>query len=106
MPNDDFFSGVRFSKYRLFRGSYAMCDAPLGFVQTERPGAYWNYDEMISPKEIRKDSASKGGTIQIYEVQCGTGRLFVCHADLLALKEEYPEARCLYNSLVNYITAE
>lgn len=70
LPNDDFFSGVRFSKYRLFRGSYAMCDAPLGFVQTERPGAYWNYDEMISPKEIRKDSASKGGTIQI---QYGTG---------------------------------
>jgi len=70
LPNDDFFSGVRFSKYRLFRGSYAMCDAPLGFVQTERPGAYWNYDEMISPKEIKKGEASKGGTIQI---QYGTG---------------------------------
>lgn len=70
LPNDDFFSGVRFSKYRLFRGSYAMCDAPLGFVQTERPGAYWNYDELISPKEIRKGEASKGGTIQI---QYGTG---------------------------------
>ena len=70
LPNDDFFSGVRFSKYRLFRGSYAMCDAPLGFVQTKRPGAYWNYDEMISPKEIKKDGASKGGTIQI---QYGTG---------------------------------
>ncbi|MDE7274595.1 MAG: beta-glucuronidase [Lachnospiraceae bacterium] len=70
LPNDDFFSGVRFSKYRLFRGSYAMCDAPLGFVQTERPGAYWNYDEMILPGEIRKGEASKGGTIQI---QYGTG---------------------------------
>lgn len=70
LPNDDFFSGVRFSKYRLFRGSYAMCDAPLGFVQTERPGAYWDYDEMISPREIVKGAASKGGTIQI---QYGTG---------------------------------
>jgi len=70
LPNDDFFSGVRFSKYRLFRGSYAMCDAPLGFVQTEQPGAYWNYDEMIVPKEIKKDGAAKGGTIQI---QYGTG---------------------------------
>ena len=75
LPNDDFFSGVRFSKYRLFRGSYAMCDAPLGFVQTERPGAYWNYDELISPKEIKKGKAFekealKGGTIQI---QYGTG---------------------------------
>lgn len=70
LSNDDFFSGVRFSKYRLFRGSYAMCDAPLGFVQTERPGAYWNYDEMISPREIGKGETSKGGTIQI---QYGTG---------------------------------
>lgn len=70
LPNDDFFSGVRFSKYRLFRGSYAMCDAPLGFVQTQRPGAYWNYDEMILPKEIKKGAVSEGGTIQI---QYGTG---------------------------------
>ena len=70
LPNDDFFSGVRFSKYRLFRGSYAMCDAPLGFVQTERPGAYWNYDEMISPAEIKKGETAKAGTIQI---QYGTG---------------------------------
>lgn len=70
LPNDDFFSGVRFSKFRLFRGSYAMCDAPLGFVQTERPGAYWDYDELIAPGEIKKGGASKGGTIQI---QYGTG---------------------------------
>lgn len=70
LPNDDFFSGVRFSKNRLFRGSYAMCDAPLGFVQTQRPGAYWNYDEMILPKDTINEDASKGGTIQI---QYGTG---------------------------------
>ena len=30
LVNDDFFCGVRFSKERLFRGSYAMCDAPQG----------------------------------------------------------------------------
>lgn len=70
LSNDDFFSGVRFSKDRLFRGSYAMCDAPLGFVQTERPGAYWNYDNVIFPTEIKKKETSKGGTIQI---QYGTG---------------------------------
>ena len=80
LSNDDFFSGVRFSESRLFRGSYAMCDAPLGFVQTKQPGAYWNYDEMILPHEIQKDSIAKdsiaknsiakGGTIQI---QYGTG---------------------------------
>lgn len=70
LSNDDFFSGVRFSKDRLFRGSYAMCDAPLGFVQTKRPGAYWNYDNVIFPTEIKKKKTSKGGTIQI---QYGTG---------------------------------
>lgn len=70
LPNDDFFSGVRFSRDRLFRGSYAMCDAPLGFVQTRMPGAYWDYDEMILPAETGKKAVSKGGTIQI---QYGTG---------------------------------
>ncbi|MDE7416532.1 MAG: beta-glucuronidase [Lachnospiraceae bacterium] len=75
LPNDDFFSGVRFSKYRLFRGSYAMCDAPLGFVQTERPGAYWSYDEMIAPGEIKKGEASKGGGLnpKTIQIQYGTG---------------------------------
>lgn len=72
LPNDDFFCGVRFSKNRLFRGSYAMCDAPLGFVQTKPPGAYWDYDAVIVPREDNagEDSAVKGGTIQI---QYGTG---------------------------------
>ncbi|MBQ8012694.1 MAG: beta-glucuronidase, partial [Oscillospiraceae bacterium] len=37
LPEDDFFVGVRLSKERLIRGSYAMCDAPLGHVQTARP---------------------------------------------------------------------
>ncbi len=79
LPNDDFFSGVRFSTHRLFRGSYAMCDAPLGFVQTQRPGAYWDYDEMISPAGITGSESSKGGTIQIQygtdikEVEVGEG---------------------------------
>ncbi len=70
LSNDDFFSGVRFSKYRLFRGSYAMCDAPLGFVQTQRPGAYWNYDDVILPAQTKRDEVVKSKTIQI---QYGTG---------------------------------
>ena len=75
LPNDDFFSGVRFSKYRLFRGSYAMCDAPLGFVQTERPGAYWSYDEVIAPREIRKGETVKEGFLKPkkIQIQYGTG---------------------------------
>ncbi len=69
LPNDDFFCGVRFSKERLFRGSYAMCDAPQGFVQTKKPGAYWEYDEMICPSAVHKEE-TESGTIQI---QFGTG---------------------------------
>lgn len=70
LPNDDFFCGVRFSKDRLFRGSYAMCDAPLGFVQTMSPGAYWNYDEKIVPPCVKGNDTTENKTIQI---QYGTG---------------------------------
>lgn len=46
---DDFYSGVRLSKDRLFRGSYAMCDAPQGRIQLEAPQTAWDYNEMIRP---------------------------------------------------------
>lgn len=48
-PFDDFFSGVRFTVDRQIRGSYAMCDAPLGHVQTAVPGTCFCYDEAIRP---------------------------------------------------------
>ncbi len=32
--------------------------------------------------------------------------MLVCHADLLTLKDEYPEAACLYRSLVAYVCSE
>lgn len=48
-PCDDFFSGVRFTIDRQIRGSYAMCDAPLGHVQTAVPGTRFCYDEAIRP---------------------------------------------------------
>lgn len=51
MPNilneNDFFSGVRLSRERLIRDSYAMCDAPLGFVQTDEPNTVHSYDNLI-----------------------------------------------------------
>ena len=52
MDNDDFYCGVRFSKERLFRGSYAMCDAPQGHVQVKEPEMVHNYDTMICPGQI------------------------------------------------------
>lgn len=69
LENDDFFSGVRFSRDRLFRGSYAMCDAPLGHIQTDAPNSSHCYDEIIHPKTVA-NGTSEGGTI---EIQYGTG---------------------------------
>ena len=68
-PNDDFFSGVRLSKERLIRGSYAACDMPFGFVQTERPNTSHSYDDVIFPSS---DGGSETGGGEI-EIQYGTG---------------------------------
>lgn len=68
LEHDDFFSGVRFSRDRLFRGSYAMCDAPLGHVQTDLPGTMKDYDDQIVPPDLRNGEVvdvEAGGTIQI-----------------------------------------
>jgi hypothetical protein len=73
VPNDDFFSGVRFAENRLIRGSYAQCDAPLGHIQTKKPCTDYTYDEAIRPTsagEKADPSAEKSGTTQI---QYGTG---------------------------------
>lgn len=70
LPEEDFFVGVRFSKNRLFRGSYGMCDAPLGHVQVEEPSTMTNYDEVIHPKEEKVSAEDASGEI---EIQYGTG---------------------------------
>ncbi len=69
VENDDFFVGVRFSKERLFRGSYAMCDAPLGHIQTDAPNSNYSYDAHIRPSSVSNEQ-NAGGTI---EIQYGTG---------------------------------
>lgn len=69
LPEDDFFSGVRLSKERLIRGSYATCDAPLGFVQTDEPNTVHSYDELIFPESVQ----SGDGAAQEIEIQYGTG---------------------------------
>ena len=66
LENDDFFVGVRLSKERLIRGSYGMCDAPLGHVQTDKPSTRKSYDEVIKTSEEEKGSSdSSEKTIQI-----------------------------------------
>lgn len=69
LENDDFFCGVRFSRDRLFRGSYAMCDAPQGHIQTMPPDTIYNYDQFIHPANIL-GKIEAGGDITI---QYGNG---------------------------------
>lgn len=80
LENDDFFSGVRFSRGRLFRGSYAMCDAPLGHVQTDAPSTMKDYDENIFPTVVKgtDSEVNLDGTI---EIQFGTGTKTVKSTD-------------------------
>ncbi|WP_150275307.1 sugar-binding domain-containing protein [Paenibacillus tepidiphilus] len=68
LEHDDFFCGVRFTRDRLFRGSYAMCDAPLGHVQTALPGTMKDYDDQIIPPDFghsHETLSETGGEIQI-----------------------------------------
>ena len=70
LENDDFFSGVRFAKERLFRGSYAMCDAPQGHIQVNMPDNCHSYDEFIYPmseagQRIATESLNEGETEKI-----------------------------------------
>lgn len=65
MDNDDFFCGVRFSGNRLIRGSYAMCDAPLGHVQTTEPETLYCYDENIRQTTVGGLKNNDSSIIQI-----------------------------------------
>lgn len=81
LENEDFFCGVRFSGDRLFRGSYAMCDAPQGHIQTDAPNANHNYDPLIRPDHVSGNTA-EGGSIMI-QYGTGTKRVRASEADEL-----------------------
>ncbi len=71
LPEDDFFVGVRLDRERRLRGSYAMCDGPLGHVQTERPSTMHCYDSMLRPdSETAQDMED---AVREIEIQYGTG---------------------------------
>ena len=69
LPEEDVFCGVRLASDRLFRGSYAMCDAPLGHIQTDRPNSVHNYDDIIAPMQVSEAQTGDG----YIEIQYGTG---------------------------------
>ncbi|GKX66468.1 sugar-binding domain-containing protein [Inconstantimicrobium mannanitabidum] len=72
LENDDFLSGVRLAKNRLYRGSYAMCDAPLGHVQTAEPNTMKDYDEDICPTSLDNENNSASKEDNTIEIQFGT----------------------------------
>lgn len=81
LENDDFFSGVRFSRERLFRGSYAMCDAPLGHVQIDKLSTMKDYDENICPTFVSNEKGSAIDLDGTIEIQFGTGTKIVKSTD-------------------------
>lgn len=72
LEHDDFFCGVRFSKDRLFRGSYAMCDAPLGHVQTDMPSTMKDYDDQIVPPDFHSAADADDEAGDTIQIQYGT----------------------------------
>ncbi|MDQ0169244.1 hypothetical protein [Paenibacillus tundrae] len=73
LEESEFFCGVRFSKDRLFRGSYAMCDAPLGHVQTDLPNTLKDYDSNIVPVQASDADSSAQTPEKEIQIQYGTG---------------------------------
>ncbi len=69
LEDEDVFCGVRLAGDRLFRGSYAMCDAPLGHIQTDLPNSVHNYDDIIAPMQVEEAEVGDG----YIEIQYGTG---------------------------------
>lgn len=67
--HEDYFVGVRFGKNELIRGSYAQCDAPLGFIQTEKPNTNHNYDIFFKNSTEQNENSGE----QEIEIQFGTG---------------------------------
>lgn len=109
LENADFLSGVRLSRDRLYRGSYAMCDAPQGFIQTEAPNTTHCYDGIIAPDSLGE--AVKGGKILIQygtgvkEVEAGDGVMFIPEVPVISHEvgqyETYPD----YSGLEKYTGA-
>ena len=95
--NEDYFVGVRFATNFLIRGSYAQCDAPLGFIQTDRPNTIHDFDVFFKnySGEIKKGE----GQVEI-EIQYGTGtkKIIVDSSSLQFL----PNKPCISHEIGQY----
>lgn len=69
LEEDDFFVGVRLAKDRLIRGSYAMCDAPQGHIQTDKPSTAHDYDAAVLGTADHSEESAR----ETVQIQFGTG---------------------------------
>ncbi|WP_019912624.1 glycoside hydrolase family 2 TIM barrel-domain containing protein [Paenibacillus sp. HW567] len=100
--HDDFFCGVRFSGDRLFRGSYAMCDAPLGHVQTDVPGTMTDYDAQIIPADFHSGEEAAEESDGSVQIQFGTEAKTVKVSD--AATEWIPHIPVISHEIGQYAT--
>ena len=101
LPESDVLVGVRLGRERLYRGSYAMCDSPQGFVQTEAPSSMHTYDPVITSSGDAGDMC--GGSIQVQvgteakEVEAEAGDVLVPEIPVISHEigqyEMYPDFR-------------
>lgn len=95
LAEEDVYVGVRLSRERLFRGSYAMCDAPQGIVQTTEPESVSNYDRMIVPEAAPAEAGQAGKVL----IQYGTG---VKEVDAQAADAQIPQVPVISHEVGQY----
>lgn len=95
LDEENVFVGVRLGRERLIRGSYAMCDAPQGIVQTTAPESVSNYDASIVPETLGQ--SGEAGKVQI---QYGTG---VKEVDAQSADALIPEVPVISHEVGQYV---
>lgn len=95
LDEENVFVGVRLGRERLIRGSYAMCDAPQGIVQTTAPESVSNYDASIVPETLGQ--SGEAGKVQI---QYGTG---VKEVDAQSADALIPDVPVISHELGQYV---
>lgn len=95
LDEENVFVGVRMGRERLIRGSYAMCDAPQGIVQTTAPESVSNYDASIVPETLGQ--SGEAGKVQI---QYGTG---VKEVDVQSADALIPDVPVISHEVGQYV---
>lgn len=95
LDEENVFVGVRLGRERLIRGSYAMCDAPQGIVQTTAPESVSNYDASIVPETLGQ--SGEAGKVQI---QYGTG---VKEVDAQSADDLIPDVPVISHEVGQYV---